>query len=274
MHDPMLGQIVDGFKIVEELGSGNMGSVYVALDIESDRKVAMKILNETSAADEGLRQRFLHEIKVEASLEHPNIATLLKAGKTELGQMYIIMPLYEGKTLERRIALGAIPIDEAVSYAAQIAQGLNYAHQQNIIHRDVKPANIFITSGGVVKILDFGVAKLGSNVLTKTGMIVGTMRYMAPEQIDGKPTHLKIDIWAWGLILFEMLTGKPVFSARGMKVMFAIMNEQPEKLAIYLPRSRARKNLQKILDKTLVKDPAERYDDFQQVLDDISPLIR
>ncbi len=270
----MLGQTIDGFRILEQLEMGSVGTVYVGLDPEVNCKVAIKILSESAASNDHLKQRFLHEIKAEASLEHPNIATLLKAGGTESGQMYMVMPLYKGQTLEKRIGKQALPIKEAVDYAEQIAQGLLCAHKKGIVHRDVKPSNIFVTDEGVIKILDFGVAKLGSNMLTKTGMIVGTMQFMAPEQIEGKPAHFKADIWAWGLILFEMLTGRPAFDAKGIKVMFAIMNQEPSRLAIYLPKSRVHNKLQGILDKALVKDPVERYDSFQQVLDDLYLVAR
>ncbi len=270
MYDPMLGQTIEGFKILEQLEMGSVGTVYVGLDIELNTKVAIKVLNEGAASNSYLRQRFLHEIKAEASLEHPNIATLLKAGGTELGQMYMVMPLYKGQTLEKRIKEKALSFHESLNYAIQIAQGLHCAHEQGIIHRDVKPANIFITNEGVVKILDFGVAKLGSDVLTKTGMIVGTMRFMAPEQIEGKPAHFKVDIWAWGLTLFEMLTGQPAFNTKGIKVMFDIMNKEPQRLALHLPKSPLRDELQSILDKALAKNPQERYDNFLQALNDLN----
>ncbi len=273
MYDPMLGETINGFKILGQLEMGSVGMVYIGLDTKLNSKVAIKVLNEGAASNSNLKQRFLREIKAEASLEHPNVATLLKAGATESGQMYMVMPLYEGTTLEKLIKKRVIDFNRALSYAEQVAQGLLCAHKKGIVHRDVKPANIFVTNEGIIKILDFGVAKLGSDVLTKTGMIVGTMRFMAPEQIEGKSAHLKMDIWAWGLILFEMLTGEPAFNAKGIKVMFTIINEEPSKLALYFPRSRSRNKVQKILDRALAKDPKERYDNFQQVLNDLCPLL-
>lgn len=268
MYDPMLGQTIDGLTIIEQLAIGNVGIVYIGQGFEGN-KVAIKVIGGNTARNTNIKNRFLREVEVIASLKHSNIASLLKAGETNLGEMYLVMPLYEGQTLAEKIQVGALPINEALDYAKQIAQGLQYAHWQGIIHRDIKPANVFLTTEKNIKILDFGVAKLNGAIITKTGMIVGTMCFMAPEQIEGKPASFKTDIWAWGLTFFKMLTGRSAFEAKGMKVMFAIMNEEPQKLTNYLPESLISDSLQSILDKALAKLPTERYSSFKQVLEDI-----
>ena len=221
------GTRLGGYEITAQIGEGGMGQVYRATDTKLKRQVAIKILPPTLAVDADRRARFQREAEVLASLNHPNIAGI--HGLEEGGGMTaLVMELVEGEDLSQRITRGAIPPDEALPIATQIAEALEAAHEHGIIHRDLKPANIKVRSDGTVKVLDFGLAKAmepaGSapNVsqsptittpamMTRAGVILGTAAYMAPEQAKGKPTDKRADVWAFGAVLFEMLTGTRAF---------------------------------------------------------------
>ena len=204
------------YEIVAPLGAGGMGEVYRARDTKLGREVALKVLPEAFAADAERMARFEREAKVLASLNHPNIASIY-GFEDSSGVHALAMELVEGPTLADRIAKGPIPLDEALHTAKQIAEGLEYAHERGIIHRDLKPANIKVTPEGVVKLLDFGLAKALSgdtaasdpstsptlsHLATQAGIILGTAAYMAPEQAKGKPVDRRADIWAFGCVLY------------------------------------------------------------------------
>src|SRR5687767_10719455 len=200
------------YEILAPIGAGGMGEVYRARDPRVGRDVAIK----TSA--ERFSERFEREARAVAALNHPNICTLY-----DVGPNYLVMELIEGETLAQTIEAGAIPLEESLRIARQIADALECAHEQGIVHRDLKPANIKITPDGLVKVLDFGLAKVraaatASNLadsptitVTQTGVILGTAAYMAPEQARGKPIDKRADIWAFGVVLYEMVTGRRLF---------------------------------------------------------------
>src|SRR6266545_758917 len=221
------GTRLGSYEILSALGAGGMGEVYRARDTRLDRDVAIKILPVAFVADAERVARFLREAKVLASLNHPHIAAIYGLENAD-GVKALVMELVEGENLAQRLARGAIPVDEALPIAAQIAEALEAAHEQGIIHRDLKPANINLRPDGTVKVLDFGLAKalepvavtggdltasptITSPALTQMGVILGTAAYMSPEQAKGRAADKRSDMWAFGCVLYEMLTGKRAF---------------------------------------------------------------
>ena len=226
----MEGQTLSHYKVLEKLGGGGMGVVYKALDTHLDRHVALKLLPPELTRDDEARERFVLEAKAASALDHPNICTIHDIDETPDGQMFIAMGYYDGETLKERIAKGPLPIDESLDIAIQMAQGLSKAHAAGIIHRDIKPANVIITTDGLVKIVDFGIAKLlGVTGPTQTGTTLGTVSYMSPEQIAGEDADQQSDVWSLGAVLYEMLTGRQAFKGENQwAVMNAIINRSPE----------------------------------------------
>jgi len=220
------GTHVGPYEITDAIGAGGMGEVYRARDPKLDRDVAVKVLPEAFARDADRMARFQREAKVLASLDHPNIASIYGLEDSSSTRA-LVMQLVEGPTLADRIKSGPIPVDEAVRIARQIADALEYAHERGIIHRDLKPANVKLTNDDVVKVLDFGLAKALegapssidistsptiSRMATQQGVLLGTAAYMSPEQAKGKSVDRRADIWAFGCVLYEMLTGKQTFT--------------------------------------------------------------
>ncbi len=219
------GSRLGAYEVLTPLGAGGMGEVFRARDTKLRREVALKILPETFAADPDRRARFTREAHVLASLNHPNIAAIYGIEEAD-GLTALVLELVEGPTLADRIARGPVPIDEASKIAAQIADALDAAHERGIVHRDLKPANIKVTDEGRVKVLDFGLAKALTDdaapdasmsptmtgVASRLGVIVGTASYMSPEQAKGKLVDKRTDIWAFGCVLYEMLTGQRAFA--------------------------------------------------------------
>ncbi len=221
----MNGKTLGHYKVGEKLGHGGMGEVYVANDLSLDRKVALKFLPDAFTGDPERMARFEREAKLLASLNHPNIAAIYGLEQAE-GKRFIVMELVEGETLAQRLSKGSLPVDEALVICRQIAEGLEAAHEKGVIHRDLKPANVKITPEGKVKVLDFGMAKAFrdetsapeasrpptlTDQMTLPGVILGTAAYMSPEQAKGKAVDKRADIWAFGCILYECLTGKRAF---------------------------------------------------------------
>ncbi len=269
----MIGKTISHYKILEELGGGGMGVVYKAEDILLKRNVALKFLPHTFSRDTDAKERFIHEARAASSLEHNNICTLHEIEKTEDDQIFICMAYCDGETLKKRIERGPLAIDQAVGIALQISRGLARAHESNIIHRDIKPANIMITSRGEVKIVDFGLAKLaGQTTITKSGSTVGTVAYMSPEQARGEKVDHRTDIWSFGAVLYEMVTGqRPFQSEYDQALVYLILNEKFEKISSY--RKDAPAELENIIDRCLQKDPAARYQavtDLQKDLDKLT----
>jgi tetratricopeptide (TPR) repeat protein/class 3 adenylate cyclase len=259
------------FRILDRLGGGGMGVVYRARDERLEREVALKFLPPHLNADEAAKKRFMVEARAAASLEHPNICTVHEIGETEDGQLYIVMACYEGETLDRRIARGPLPLDEALRVAADVARGLARAHDRGIIHRDVKPANIMLTADGVVKILDFGIAKLADAGVTTTGGVLGTIAYMSPEQAYGDLVDRRTDIWALGVVLYEMLTGVRPFRESGdQALLFAILSQEPQPLSDV--RTDAPPELEALLRRALAKRSADRFSSAHDLLAALTAL--
>ena len=271
----MIGRTFSHYKILEKLGAGGMGVVYKARDLKLDRTVALKflpphlgVLEEES--QRVARERFVQEAKAASALDHLNIGTIHEIDDTEDGQTFIAMAFYDGETLKKKITRGPLPVTEAVSMASQIAQGLAKAHEQGIVHRDIKPANVMVTPDGVVKIIDFGLAKLeDATRITRRGTTVGTVAYMSPEQTRGEQADHRADIWSLGVVLYEMLTGELPFRGENASVMIhAILNDE------YQPVNELRKDtpveLERIVDRALQKDRQARYPSAAEVDNDLT----
>jgi TolB-like protein/tRNA A-37 threonylcarbamoyl transferase component Bud32/Tfp pilus assembly protein PilF len=267
----MIGKTISHYRILEKLGEGGMGVVYRAEDTRLKRVVALKFLPPELMRDAEARERFAHEAQAAAALNHSNICTIYEVG--EHGeQSFIAMELVEGRSLEERIAQGPLPIDDAVSLAIQAGEGLAEAHEKGIIHRDIKPGNIMLTSHGQAKILDFGLARLGAHTkLTKTDTTLGTAAYMSPEQSSGKEVDRRTDIWSLGVVLYEMIAGqRPFVGDYEAAVVHSILNDAPE--PVTARRSNVPMELERILGKALAKNPSERYPHVEDMLVDLRAL--
>ena len=272
-----VGTRLGAYEITGELGAGGMGEVYRATDTNLKRDVAIKVLPESFAADADRLARFQREAEVLASLNHPNIAQihgLEKTGDTTA----LVMELVEGPTLADRIAQGPIPPDEALGIAMQIADALEAAHGLQIVHRDLKPANIKLKPDGAVKVLDFGIAKaldplrgtsgaqtpsLTTPAMTQAGILLGTAAYMSPEQARGKAVDQRADIWAFGCVLYEMLTGQPAFGGEDVPTTLArvLANDTNMKL---LPGATS-PGVRRAIELCLQKDAKKRLADIRDV---------
>lgn len=275
------------YEVVAALGAGGMGEVYKALDTRLDRVVAIKVLSGALAGGPKFRERFEREARAISQLDHPHICTLYDVGE-ERGTSYLVMQYLEGQTLAERLARAAqsftqgMPLDEALTLAAQIADALDEAHRHGITHRDLKPANVMVTRNGA-KLLDFGLAKAAalpgvtSNstapptsppTLTVQGAIMGTFQYMAPEQLEGRNADARADIFAFGAVLYEMVTGRKAFEARShASLITAVMSTQPPPIATHQPF--APPSLQRIIKKCLAKDPEERWQSARDLKDEL-----
>jgi serine/threonine-protein kinase len=252
------GKRIGDYQILNELGSGGMGRVYRVRNVISDRIEAMKVLLPDLAGRQELASRFLREIKLMASLNHPNIAGLRTAFTAD-NQLVMIMEYVEGTTLAERLAHGPIPTAEATNYIDQVLSALSYAHQQHVIHRDIKPSNIMLTPQGVIKVMDFGIARAGDErSLTMTGATLGSLGYMSPEQVKGEPTDVRSDLYSVGVSLYEMVTGQRLFQATSdYSIMAAHVKEAPRppsELQPGLPVA-----LNEIILMAIAKDPAQRF---------------
>jgi Tol biopolymer transport system component/predicted Ser/Thr protein kinase len=270
MKAPMVGTTVSHYRILEKLGEGGMGVVYKAEDLTLIRIVALKFLPHGLEAHELERARFLQEARSAAILNHPNICTIHEIGESE-GQQFIVMEYVDGVTLREKLSEGKLPIRSAVAIAIQIGEALEQAHAKGIVHRDIKAENIMV-AGNQVKVMDFGLAKLkGSLKLTKTSSTIGTLAYMAPEHIEGKETDARSDIFSFGVVLYEMLTGHLPFSGEHeASVMYSIVNEEPEPLQKFLPD--APSELVHIMSRALEKDPEDRYQTVRDMVIDLRRL--
>ena len=261
------------YEIVEQVGSGGMGIVYKARDPRLERFVALKFLPPSPGADPELRLRFIQEARTIASLDHPNLCAIIDVAEPEAGQLVIVMPYYEGETLRQKIARGALPVAEALEYAQQTADGLVHAHAAGVVHRDIKPANVVVTPGGRVKILDFGIAKVAraNSDVTRAGAVLGTLSYMSPEQASGDPIDHRTDLWAFGVVLYEMLAGRPPFAADSMEALFyAIQWRQPKPLASLRPE--VSPALEALVHRLLEKEPTRRYADARALAADLASV--
>ena len=251
-----------------------MGVVYKAVDERLGRSAAIKFLPRELTGEAEARQRFLVEARAASTLEHPNVCPVYEAGETEEGQLFIAMAFYPGETLAQRIGRGPLEVDEALRLGVQVCRGLARAHDQGIVHRDIKPANVMVTERGEAKIVDFGLARLGEEVrLTRAGSTLGTPAYMSPEQIRGEAADGRADIWAVGVLLYEMLTGElPFPSAAAAGVVHAILNEEPTPLRQKRPELSS--ELESVIVRALAKEPTERYQTIEELLGDLHSLRR
>ncbi len=271
----MIGQIVSHYRIIEKLGEGGMGVVYRARDTNLDRDVAIKFLPHALTTDPTEKERFTREAKTAAALTHANIAVVHEIGETSDGQLFLAMECVEGKTLRQVISHRTLSMKQALEVAVQIAEGLSAAHRKGIVHRDVKPENIMLTDeGGTVKITDFGLAKLaGATSLTQSGSTVGTAAYMSPEQARGEEVDQRSDIFSLGVVLYEMLAGRPPFRGDHVAALvFLIVNEEPPPLA--RDNEQVSPELGHIVSKALEKDRGERYQRADDLLADLRKELR
>ncbi|MDA2935310.1 protein kinase, partial [Acidobacteria bacterium AH-259-D05] len=278
----MIGKTISHYKVLEKIGQGGMGEVFLAQDTTLDRKVAMKFLPEQMLQNPTARKRFLREAKSAAALNHPYICKIYEVGESE-GKSFISMEYIQGETLQEQLAKGPLPLKDALRTSVEIAEALEGAHKSNIVHRDLKPSNIMLTPEGHVKVMDFGLAKRITRVegqdeeeittkLTKDDSILGTVPYMSPEQLRGQEVDARSDIFSFGVALYEMLTGVHPFKKSGhMETAHAVLSETAPPLSRYtedIPLL-----LQHTVKKMLAKEPSQRYQLIHDVRTDLSELM-
>src|SRR5271165_3458470 len=263
------GTKIDGYEVFGPLGAGGMGEVYRARDATLKRDVAIKVLPEYWSRDPERLRRFEQEAQATAALNHPNIVSIFHVGQYD-GSPYIVTELLQGETLRERLRKGPMRLREVLDYGVELARGLAAAHDAGIIHRDLKPENIWMTKDGRIKILDFGLAKLDPSKAASTdaetvsldpqshpGQVLGTVGYMSPEQVRGQVADARSDIFAVGVILYEMLTGKAAFrKATSADTMSAILNEDPPAVSQIAPS--VPPGLQRVVTRCLAKNPTQR----------------
>src|SRR5437016_3643617 len=249
---------IGDYQILDELGSGGMGRVWRVRNVISDRIEAMKVLLPDLAGRQELAARFLREIKLMASLNHPNVAALRTAFTAD-NQLYMVMEYVEGTTVAGKLEHGAIPVSDALNYIRQVLDAVSYAHKQNVIHRDIKPANMMLTPQGVIKLMDFGIARSGRDpALTTAGTTMGSLYYMSPEQVRGEMVDHRSDVYSVGVSLYEMVTGqRPFQSDSDVAIMAAHLQQMPKppvELRPGLPKA-----LSDVIMIAMAKNPAQRF---------------
>ena len=272
--DPLglAGRTVSHFQIHEPIGAGGMGAVYRAEDTRLGRAVALKFLLPSHSLDAGARARFHREARLVAALDHPNLCTIYEVGTSNDGGIFLAMALYPGETLKARLTRdGPMPVSEILEIARQVTEGLEYAHAAGIVHRDLKPGNVMLLPDGTMKVLDFGLARAVDQGLSEAGVSFGTVSYMAPEQIRGEAADVRADLWAMGVILYEMLTQrKPFGGEHGISIAHAILHDEP------VPPSAHRSDLSAALEdlvlRLLRKDPARRYATASELLGELARI--
>jgi serine/threonine protein kinase/Flp pilus assembly protein TadD len=264
----MIGQVISHYKILEKLGEGGMGVVYKAHDTKLDRDVALKFLPHYLTSDPTEKERFYHEARAAAALTHNNIAVVYEIGEHD-GEIFIAMEYVEGQTLKEIIAKESLSIKKVLDIAIQVCEGLAAAYEKGIVHRDIKSDNIILTPKGQAKITDFGLAKLkGASKLTKTGSTLGTAAYMSPEQAQGEDVDHRSDIFSFGVVLYELLTGKlPFRGEHQAALLYSLVNEEPAQIARF--NEKVTPELDRIVMKALAKDRDERYQHADDLLADL-----
>jgi len=264
----MIGQTVTHYQIQARLGAGGMGAVYKALDTKLERTVALKFLAPQIVGNADARQRFLREARAAAALSHSAICTVHEIDEID-GQVFIAMQYLEGRSLAERIRAGPLPVNEAADIASQVAEGLGVAHRKGFIHRDIKPANIMITPTGRAVILDFGLVRsLDATRQTTAGVMIGTTAYLAPEQARGDAVDQRADIWALGIVLYEMLAGKRPFQGEiDQATIYQILHEEPQAIVESVPDTPPL--LSHVIARALAKDPDTRYQKIYAMLEDL-----
>ena len=271
ISDPLhlIGQSLHHYEVTEWLGGGGMGLVYKARDTRLHRMVALKFLPPQWSRESTAKPRFVYEARAASALDHANICTIFEINETASGQLFIAMAYYDGETLKHKIARGPMAVDDVIEIALQIGQGLMQAHERGIVHRDIKPDNVIVTSEGVVKIVDFGLAKLSErDDIIRTGATLGTVAYMSPEQAQGDEVDHRTDLWSLGVLLHEMLTGeRPFKGPYEAAIIYGIINEDP------VPLEKVRPNLPPlfghIVHNLLRKDPKQRYPNMAAFVNDL-----
>ncbi|UCF79390.1 MAG: protein kinase [Candidatus Eiseniibacteriota bacterium] len=268
----MIGKDISRYRILEKLGGGSMGVVYRAEDTKLKRTVALKFLPLHLTNNEEARSRFIREAQAASAMDHLNICTIHEIDETSAGQIFICMPFYTGETLKKKIARGPLPVGQVKDITRGVLNGLVKAHEHGIVHRDIKPANLMVTDDGVVKIVDFGLAKLaGAPGSRGGGMAVGTVAYMSPEQARGEEVDLRTDLWSLGVVAYEMLSGRLPFEADYPEaLMYLILYEEPRSLTSF--RSDVPDALRKVVKKAMSKDRGKRYQSAAAFLEDLDRL--
>jgi tRNA A-37 threonylcarbamoyl transferase component Bud32 len=273
LPDPWIGRTISHYEILERLGGGGMGVIYRARDLKLHRAVAVKFIAPELRGDSEARRRFVAEARAASALDHPNICTIHEIAETDDGRPFIVMAAYDGETLRSRIDRGPVPADEALAIADPIARALAAAHERGIVHRDVKPDNVFLTDHGTVKLLDFGLARTTGGAMSGTEGVRGTVAYMSPEQALGRRADERSDVWALGVILFEMLTGARPFSGCDLRATTnRILTVKPD-LGAARPDLAA--GVVDVVHRALEKDPGRRFTDgraFRQALRELGAV--
>jgi serine/threonine protein kinase len=278
----MLSQVLSHYKILHKIGSGGMGEVYLAQDMNLGRQIALKLLPADLTGDTNRVRRFKQEARAASALNHPNILTVYEIGEAD-GNHFIATEFIEGATLRSSLANGRLAVQTALDIMVQVASALLVAHSKGIVHRDIKPENIMLRHDGYVKVLDFGLAKLTERLTlesqtstwanTEPGMVVGTVRYMSPEQARGQEVALRTDIWSLGVVIYEAVSGRP--SAEGAsagEVLVSILEHEPLPLTRHAPEAPV--EFERILQKCLKKDREQRYQSMEELLGDVKRLKR
>ena len=274
----LTGSSVAQYRIVSSLGEGGMGHVYLAIDGRLDRQVAIKVVSEELAADASALRRFLQEARLASSLSHPNIAHIYEIGETA-GVPFLVMEYVEGESLRSRIANGSIPVTDVVAVGCQVAEALDAAHAKGIVHRDIKPENLIVGPRGHVKVLDFGLAKLHrapgqsdeTQVLTGTGVAIGSVHYMSPEQALGRQVDPRSDIFSLGIVLYEMCTGRvPYGGSTAQESIARLLEGAVEAIARF--NYEAPEQFDQIVRKCLQRNPDQRYQSAREIAVDLRAI--
>jgi serine/threonine-protein kinase len=268
---PKGSTIAGKYQILEELGRGGMGVVYKAEDTKLKRTVALKFLPPELTHISEVKERFMREAQAAAALDHPNICTVYEFDEAE-EKTFISMAYIEGQSLKKKIESGPLEIDEALSIATQVAEGLQEAHNKGVVHRDIKSANIMVTEKGQAKVMDFGLARLaGGTLVTKEGTTMGTIAYMSPEQARGEEVDHRTDIWSLGVVLYEIFTGQlPFKGEHEQAVVYSILKEKPEPITDI--KADIPVSIEQVVSKALEKDPDKRYKQAEELLDDLKSI--